>query len=408
MPRNRLQTAAGRRAKVGTLHAAAVNPRLHVEVHDVPAHECVDGAAWRDLALESRGTPPQLLPGWQEVWWRRQATDKTHAVTLAAYRDTQLVGLLPLALRRGRSGLRVARVAGVDWAWSDGVLAAAGDRIEIARSLIESLAGTPYDVLCFDGLRTDSAVSSVCDLRTISLLPVPLVDLAETWEETFTNLMSKRSRDKLASKWRRFEREHSVTRVVHRDAAAISAAFPDYVRVHRARWSSLEMARHVRDVSPLADDVGVVFARYALCGLADDGVGRLLVIEADGVPVAFRQYAVIGDVLHGDRNEFDPAYARYSLGLLAIASAFEDAIADGVRLASLGNGNDEYKHHLTSRTEPVVRGVFAGHGVRGATAAVAVARGYELRATAHSLGAGSVKRVVRRFCAAFRSRSRHA
>ena len=283
----------------------------------------------------------------------------------------------------------MARVAGVRWGWTDGVLAEAGGRVEIARALIDALAEVSFDVLCIDGLRADSAVSAVCGLRTASLVSVPLVDLADTWEETFA-LMSKRSRDKLASKWRRFEREHRVTSVVCRDAAAIRAVFPDYVRVHRARWGSLETARGVRDGSPLADDVGAAFACDALCGLADDGVGRLLVIEADGVPVAFRQYAIVGDMVHGDRHVFDPAYARYSLGLLAIVRGFEDAIAAGARLASLGNGNDDYKRQLTSRTEPVLRGVIAGHGLRAAAATAAFAHGYALRSTARDLGIGQL------------------
>ncbi len=371
---------------------------MRIDVHELPAHECVDRAAWRDLAVTADATPPQFLPGWQEAWWRHRARPGTRPVTIAAYRGESLVGLLPLALVRRRRVLRLARIAGLDWGWGHGVLAVRDDCVEIAQALLRSSAGTGYDVLRLDGLQAGSAVGAATRLHTVPLTPVPLVDFAGTWEETFLRLMSKRTRKKLTSKWRRFRREHDVTVTVHRDDLAIRAVFPDYVRVHRARWASLQAARGVRDVSPLATDHGAEFAREALCGLAVDGVGRLLVIEAEGSPVAFREFAVVDDFVHGYRNEFDPSFARYSLGVLAIASAFDDAIAGGARLGSLGNGNDAYKDHLTTRKEPVLRGFVAGDTLLGGAGTTALTGGHRLRGAVRDSidGHPRMERAVRR------------
>ncbi len=310
---------------------------------------------WLALALRAGRTPYELFPGWQEAWWRHRG-ETARRMTIVVRRHGQLRALLPLAIERAG----IARVAGVDWATFDGVLVERGDQAAV-RAAIDVLPATGARAMIWHGLRADAAVLEGVP-RHIGLVQraaAPLLTLDDAWETTFARLMSKRTRDKLVSKWRAFERLGDVSTRVLREPAELLAALGDIASIHHARWDTLARERGIHDRSLFASPSGMAFLRDGLSELAADGVERLLLLELDGRPVAFRQYAVVGDTLYGQRVGFHPDYHRFSPGLLVLVRSFEAAIGEGVRLANLGHGTDDYKRSLVDHEVGVARGILA-------------------------------------------------
>ena len=357
----------------------------------------IDRPAWRALAATARETPPQLLPGWQDAWWKHRGHG-SERVTIVVERGDVLVGVLPLAIGRSRAGQRIARLAGVDWTCCDGAIVAPERSVEVATRLIDGLAAVPHDAVVWGGLRADAVLGEVLGgrLRRVPRAAAPLLDLDTSWEETFARLMSKRTRQKLVSKWRGLDRLGAVSIEVLDQADDLLARLDEIAAIHHARWESLTAERGVRDRSLFASAAGLAELRDRLAGLAADGAVRVLLVSIDGRPVAFRQYALVGGVLHGERSSFRPELAHYSLGLFAIVRAFEAAIGEGATLANLGHGTDDYKRQLVDRDVAVDRAILAGPGPLGRVTAVALERLYRLRGVAREAGALELTRRLRR------------
>ncbi|WP_433243015.1 GNAT family N-acetyltransferase [Streptosporangium sp. CA-135522] len=89
----------------------------------------------------------------------------------------------------------------------------------------------------------------------------------------------------------------------------------------------------------------------------DDFAGPLSMLYCDGRPVAGHFGLRSGTTLVGWFPAYDPAFARYSPGLIQHLRMAEAAAAHGIGTMDLGIGTgSEYKEALRSRGEPVAEG----------------------------------------------------
>jgi CelD/BcsL family acetyltransferase involved in cellulose biosynthesis len=321
----------------------------------------VEADDWVALAGQARETPPQLLPGWQEAWWRHRGGG-SRRVTITVRRAGLLVAIVPLSVRTCGVGV----IAAMDWGVSDGIVALPDD-VEAARAGLAALSRAGVRVMVWGGLRPDALIlrAAAAPVHLVERAAAPVLDLDTEWETTFARIMGKRTRQKLVTKWRGLDRLGAVDVTVLSSRKEILASLDPVRAIHRARWEPLIAERGLRDRSAFASEDGMRFLRDALGGLADDGAARMLILAIDGRPVAFRQYAIVGGVLHGERSGFVPDIAHQSPGLLVIVRSFEAAVAEGASLANLGHGTDDYKRQLTDREIGVARGVMAVGTVGG-------------------------------------------
>jgi CelD/BcsL family acetyltransferase involved in cellulose biosynthesis len=155
---------------------------------------------------------------------------------------------------------------------------------------------------------------------------------------------------------------------VARSGSELALALEEAFRLHQLRW-------HGRpDHSDFGSPDGMRFHRAALRALLALDAPRIVTLRLDGRAIAFHYYFVLFGRMFVHRLGFDPAYARYSPGLLNTLDAIEAAAREGARRVEFLGGGERYKLELADRVEPMhrlvglPRGILGQLGVRAAVA----------------------------------------
>jgi CelD/BcsL family acetyltransferase involved in cellulose biosynthesis len=121
------------------------------------------------------------------------------------------------------------------------------------------------------------------------------------------------------------------------------------------------------------------FHRAVFRRLAPDDYVRILLIELDGRAIAFTCRLLLVRQLFDLTTAFDPAFARYSPGRLALLATLERAEAEGVGRAWLLGGNEEHKLRFAEGFEPLCEAVGLARTRSGRTAALLLGGGLKAR-----------------------------
>jgi len=180
--------------------------------------------------------------------------------------------------------------------------------------------------------------------------PSPVMDVDQGYEAYLSHLRDrspKFTRTTLA-KERRLGRDHGGVRYVHdeRDPAALRTLMA---------WKSAQYRRTGRSDR---------FAHEWITGLVEQlfhsrtgsFAGLLSVLYADGAPVAAHFGLRTERVLACWFPAYDPAFSKYSPGLVLHLRMAEAAAADGIAHLDLGRGQKEYKDSLKTRELRVSEG----------------------------------------------------
>ena len=103
--------------------------------------------------------------------------------------------------------------------------------------------------------------------------------------------------------------------------------------------------------------------------LADEGVLRIVLMKVAGRPTAFQYFFALDGAMIVHRLGFDPAFARFSPGLVATHEAIRVASEDGLRRVEFLGGGERYKLELADRLEPLSEGVGLARNALGSMAA---------------------------------------
>ena len=117
------------------------------------------------------------------------------------------------------------------------------------------------------------------------------------------------------------------------------------------------------------------FHRAALHALLDLDAPRIVTLRLDGRAIAFHYYFALFERMYVHRLAFDPAYARYSPGLVNTLDAIATAAREGARRVEFLGGSERYKLELADGVEPMHRLIGLPRGIRGQLLArMAIAR----------------------------------
>jgi CelD/BcsL family acetyltransferase involved in cellulose biosynthesis len=107
-----------------------------------------------------------------------------------------------------------------------------------------------------------------------------------------------------------------------------------------------------------------------MLALADIDVPRIVTHKVDGRAIAFHYYFALQGRMYLHRVAFDPAFARFSPGLLNILDTLEIGAAEGLTHVEFLGGAERYKLELADRMEPLYLGLgLANSAVGGAVVA---------------------------------------
>lgn len=312
---------------------------------------------WNALLRASANDRFFLTWEWLHTWWRHLA-GRRRLFLLAVHSDGALVALAPFALApRQLDRLRPFRsveflgtgTAGSDYldlivrrGWEEEAVHALlaylrrqRDMLELRQLRPDALAWRLADGLAPSGWTSRQARTDVC----------PFIRLTPTWDSYLATLGSAH-RYNLQRRLRNLRRDHDVRfeRVTAEEARG--PALARLLELHGVRWRG----RGRSEFTPQAS-FHEELSRRALAR----GWLRLFELRLDGRPAASLYGFHYGDTFSFFQSGLDPAFAKHSVGLVAMGLAIKTAIEDGAAEYDLLHGDEAYKFLWTRKTRELSR-----------------------------------------------------
>jgi CelD/BcsL family acetyltransferase involved in cellulose biosynthesis len=322
-------------------------------------------AEWDALLARSPADTPFLTWEWLYTWWR--CFGEAHRLRLLTVRASgRLVAAAPL-FARGWDPRRLRFFRRLSWLGAPHPRGNVGsDYLDV---LIEREAGAAADALAGalgaearvldlpQVLATHSATDGLVRrlggvgwsaIRTEAGV-CPFVDLAgHTWASYLASLGAEH-RYAVQRKLRRIHRDFDATFAPARTEDERREALDQAIALHELRFreKGASDAFHTAALRRFHEE----FTRLALAR----GWLRLHLLRLGGRPAAALYGLRYGRSFFFYQSGFDPAYARYGVGVVTMALSIEAAIAEGAEEYDLLHGDEEYKFHWANAVRPLVR-----------------------------------------------------
>ena len=332
------------------------------------------GADWDALVRAMPRPSPFLLHGWVTEWWRHYGDGCSLAVE-AAFREGRLVAALPLVSFR-RHGLEVATFLGGRNSALGDLLLADGESPTVAAQLVDRAVSSGRDYLDVFGLPGGCRLAEASEahpLHVFERVESPVLDLSRGWSETYRLKTSSKKRGHHRQRRRQLQGLGKVRVSWARTLPELKPAAEHAFRLHALRW------RGRPDGSGFVTPNGMRFNRAGLRALAAVDAARIVTLTIDGRPIAFAWCIVLEQRLYLYRTAFDPAFARYSPGLVNTLNLLELAAAEGLTRMEFLGGAERYKVEFADRFEPLSMGLGLPGTAAGRAVVAARARWLRLR-----------------------------
>jgi CelD/BcsL family acetyltransferase involved in cellulose biosynthesis len=292
-------------------------------------------ASWDEFATELRAGP-FLRPGWFAAWADAFAPGP---VEVAVEGSDSPEALIPLV----RAPKRVTAPVNEE-APEFGALAG---RESAAVHLFEQLLGAGPDVvelLKVDG-GTANALRSASEaagyrVATEIMQHSPWLDIAGDWN-AYESSLSATFRQGIRRKRRRLEDGGEVTIDVETGARDLDRRLREGFAVESSRWKG-ELGTAIAS-NPAAASFYTAIAHWA----AERGWLRLVFLRVDGAAIAFRFDLVVDHTYYHVKGGYDPAYARFSPGLILQHETVRQAFETGLSRYEFLGADEPYKLNWT-------------------------------------------------------------
>jgi CelD/BcsL family acetyltransferase involved in cellulose biosynthesis len=330
---------------------------------------------WDDLVEAMPRPSPYLLHGWLCEWWRYYGEGRRLRVHVAR-RDGRLVAALPLCIRERRLVRTLEFMGGGTSALAD-VLLADGEDPAVGEALVErAAAGSEHDFADFFGLTGDSRLATALGPSRLRLVPrveAPVLDLSAGWETVYQEKTSAKRRNLHRRRRRQLGSLGNVEVSVARGESELSNALEHAFDLYARRWQGRP------DNSDFLTGTGRRFERAVIRRLARVQVPRILLLKLDDRPIAFSYCLAFSGRIFAHKLAFDPAYGRWSPGVLTVLDTLELASEEGLSTVEFLGGAERFKAELADRFDPLYEGIGLAHGPLGAGLAAARAGSIRLR-----------------------------
>jgi CelD/BcsL family acetyltransferase involved in cellulose biosynthesis len=339
------------------MNTAAVETTLQLEtINRVEAFEEL-APEWDALVRASPRPSPFLLHAWLSTWWRHFG-EGAELMVLVARRDGRLAATLPLLVRT-QFGVRAARFLGGRQAALADLLLAPGEDPAVGRALAARVAAEA-DFVDLYGLPTRSRVAEALgkSIKLIERVEAPVLDLSSGWEAVYHDKTSSKKRNLHRRRRRQLAELGRLEVVVAHQLEELRPALEEAFRLHLLRWEGRP------DGSGFGTPAGKRFHREVLEPLVDLDVPRIVLLKLDGKAIAFHYYLAFEGRMYVHRLAFDPAFSRFSPGLVNTLDTIEAAAAEGLSRVEFLGGAERYKIELADGTEPLCHGLGLARNAR--------------------------------------------
>ena len=315
---------------------------------------------WRTLA--ERAGNPFLTWEWASTWWRHFGRGRSLRVTACRTPDGEVRAILPLYESAVRP-VRVLRFLGHGPGDHLGLVCAPDDRAQASWALRRALTvdPRPWDLFVAERLPADERWDDAVGGTVLARESSPTARLGHGWEG-YLSTRSGHLRKRLRYLERRLRREHEVGYRLCADPSRLERDMATLFALHASRWRA--------HASGALDGARQPFhAEFAAQALAR-GWLRLWFLELDGRPVAAWYGLRLGGTEFYYQAGRDPAFDRWSVGLVLLAHTIRAAAEDGMREYRLLRGGEGYKERFAD-ADPGLETRILARGAAGRVAAAA-------------------------------------
>jgi len=337
--------------------------------------------SWDALVRAMPRPSPFLLHCWVVEWWRHYGEGNRLAVEVA-FRGDKLVGALPL-ITFSQRGLRVGTFMGARQSALADALIAEGEGQEVVEALVDRVLASEHDYVDLFGLSDQGRLAALDGPRKLELfqrIEAPVLDLSDGWEAVYRAKTNARKRAHHNRRRRQLAELGEVELIHARTLDELESALEHAFRLHELRWQGRP------DGSGFVTATGKRFTRAVVKGLTEIDANRIVLMKIGGQPAAFSWNLLLEGNVYLHRLAFDPAYSRFSPGIVNALNSLELAAAEGATRAEFLGGAERYKLELADGFEPLHLGLGLAGSARGRAAVAARARWLRLRRRGKSSG----------------------
>lgn len=337
----------------------AIAPGAHVQ--DVTTSEGFASLrlAWDALFDRAETASPFNSWTWLWAWWSVFRHGKELHLFVVRDDDDRVIGIAPfyaLTWRLGPVSLRTLLPMGHgnDLTERQDLLVAAGRRSDCLRYLAAYLdreRGRLWDVVLWKGITPDDLPPALRRLASSTwTVPYEVRDLPATCS-AFERGLGPHMRANLRNYTNRLRRDGYDAQVTFAATAEeLGPALNEFLRLHRARaqWTGgphhgnrFDTTRHRQ------------FLEYVAPALAGDGRMRVALLAVAGRTVAAQLTLEHDRTLYLYYSGFEPAWRRYSVGMLLTAACLRDAIERGLNRLDFLQGTGQWKQRWATTSAEV-------------------------------------------------------
>lgn len=315
---------------------------------------------WQQVFVDVTKSP-FLSWEWMSAWYESFGRPRALLI-LTARQNGILVGILPMVReeryifgkRIGHLSMCGSGVGGADYL---DVIARPTDKAKCVAAFIGYLARLDADVVEFSALERSSEtveqIKHLCGSSGSSFSRVtekfdavcPQIDLSAGWDHVLGR--SKRKAN-FTRRLKALERESSFEFRTVTSVDQVGAAFERFLRLHEMRWENSggsELSGHPRLIE---------FHRRAVSKLAATALPRFDELWLDGECRASIYGLDNGKTFYYYNSGYDPAFARFSVGLALLGLSIRAACERGVTTYDFLRGDETYKFDWATRSNEMV------------------------------------------------------
>ncbi len=325
-------------------------------------------AALRDDWNRLAGDDPLATWEWRSTWWKHYGRRRSLAISVVRRDDGRVVGIAPCytehSTLQGRklSWLGSGKVCTDYQRFLVEPSVSVVERAKIIDELTEALydarpRNAPQDIWDLDGVEPESPATIELEqslrrrgfvVHVERLDSSWVMDLPSDWS-TFVAGCHRAIRRKI-NKAQRRANDPDIQYFTATTPAEIAAFWPEFVRLHSARFST-----KVCDGGCFADPLFAMFLPEVLQQLSERGLVRLIWCAAAGKPISSQLYLLGARTVYMYQSGFDPAYAHLEPGYLLYTRSFHDLIDAGYTKFDFLRGDESYKSGWNTQGLPLVR-----------------------------------------------------
>lgn len=332
---------------------------------------------WHRLEEDSESFSVFMSWEWMHSWWQVYGGGKQLHIVTVRDGDGRLVGLLPLMVTRGMSGLRrrpeLALIGTGERVKSDylGWLTAAQHRGEVTEALLEALTAGVSSL----GLAVLRGLGCERNGGGSILLGAPVRDMAVgvsadavtvhgpllgKYPDFLANVPSKTRRKRLRNRPKRLDEDFGT---VTCETVVDPGDFEDALDA-LSRFSIEHFGRGILG-SAWADRRFREFMGRSARVMAERGIVRLDRLIIDGSPAAVAIGYPYGDTYFSYQASFAPELAEWEPGHCLFAHIIQELISEGILRFEFGRGAHDYKTEYFEGRSQLVEVRLVPQGSRG-------------------------------------------